>query len=151
MAAVNGQLWLKGEELKLAVNQATIEDDDRCKERDELFSCIVCRCLVFEPMRCTNSACDQLFCKDCAQILINRDMSCPRCRRPHVRVTELSRMFKQVIEREYVICSCGKGMLYEELLDHVHICAGKTITCPLGCGSDVSLRTHKQHLASECS
>ena len=52
MAAVNGQLWLKGEELKLAVNQATIEDDDRCKERDELFSCIVCRCLVFEPMRC---------------------------------------------------------------------------------------------------
>lgn len=148
MQAINGSLWLEGDELKIAVNQALIEEDDKSKEREELFSCIVCRCLVFEPMRCSNAACDQLFCKGCAQILINRNMSCPRCRKPTMEVTELSRMFKRVIEREYVICSCGKGMLYEELLDHVHICAGKSIPCPLSCGAEVSLLTYKEHFKS---
>ena len=77
-------------------------------------------------------------------------MKCPRCRKDNLKIIDLSRGFKRVLEREYVICSCGKGMFYEELLDHVHICAKKEIECPLGCGESVTLESYKKHFDTEC-
>lgn len=133
------------QEYKHHISMAQIEEDTHSPLRQELLSCIVCHGLVADPVRCTNKDCEQMFCRLCADSIKEHNLACPRCRKQSFEIGPLGRVAKRMLELQYVFCACNKGMLYEELVDHVALCADKCMKCPLGCLTDIKLSNAAEH------
>ncbi|XP_062331444.1 RING finger protein 151 isoform X1 [Osmerus eperlanus] len=114
--------------------------------------CTICRCVLRCPVR---MACSHVFCKSCILQWIQRQDSCPCCRKP-VSPSLMMALYKlnKTIGRLRVKCAnegCSSTFLLSEELLHSSSCLFQEVPClHQGCSAQVP-RHHLESHARHCS
>lgn len=104
------------------------------------FICVVCGCVVNEPLECTD--CGSLYCSSCKKVSIprpsicldfTRRRGCPSCnsiKSPRKPSRILIKMIKElVVTCKYAPVGCGFMSSIEDMEDHQKTCPMKPVVC----------------------
>ncbi len=100
--------------------------------------CIICSCILFNPVSCADEECRRIFCKSCILRWLQKDNNCPNCRREYVQ-TKITPKERNWLERE-VLKGCpaspqcemtNKSITYDKLKIHIQKeCNYIRVPCP---------------------
>jgi hypothetical protein len=100
-----------------------IYDENILTEFHKEFLCSICLALADSMICC--EICDNMFCCECIQKIKQSNDRCPNCRKENIKLRELTRKEKNVINMIKIKCpkNCGVTFCYEMLNNHLKECA----------------------------